>query len=423
MAVKGCRNRWKLIVGLMLAVCCGGPLLLGLGATHFARLAVKKELDLARKAGISLSPPSHHEAVHPEDNAAELYMRAFDEMGKVPKKDLRPFIESESLALDQLKPILDHHRDVFSLLDKAMLKPRANFSGAGSGFEFASIYSKFNQASRLYAARARYQLKSGNPESAVEDVGRMFRLAAHSSDDPTAMSLLSGIAVEHMAQAQYKRMLSELKHDASALRKAEELITGLSPLPSIRNAVSAEPSDGWQALTEDEEGFSNLLHDETKWTRELERLIADSQFYRLMTQAHYLRSWRRVFELFPADEHDYRAFDKAFLQVSEELEEGTWRLTGVASKIFPVYSNMGANLLNIEVERRLCRLATRLLLESAATGSFPAQLPNVGDLTIDPFSGKPFLYKRHKDGFILYSVGKNGVDESGDWDDLKVRVE
>ena len=50
------------------------------------------------------------------------------------------------------------------------------------------------------------------------------------------------------------------------------------------------------------------------------------------------------------------------------------------------------------------------------------QLPN------DPYSEKPFLYKKEKTGFLLYSVGNNRVDDGGQWkhseqlDDLSVRV-
>jgi hypothetical protein len=40
----------------------------------------------------------------------------------------------------------------------------------------------------------------------------------------------------------------------------------------------------------------------------------------------------------------------------------------------------------------------------------PAYLPAV---PVDPYSGKPLLYKRFDDGVAIYSVGKNGVDDGG----------
>ena len=47
----------------------------------------------------------------------------------------------------------------------------------------------------------------------------------------------------------------------------------------------------------------------------------------------------------------------------------------------------------------------------------------------DLFSGKPLTYKPEKDGYLLYSVGVNGIDDGGRWhddhpkgDDLRVRM-
>jgi hypothetical protein len=40
----------------------------------------------------------------------------------------------------------------------------------------------------------------------------------------------------------------------------------------------------------------------------------------------------------------------------------------------------------------------------------PAILP---ELPIDPFTGKPLIYKRNGEGFIAYSIGLNMKDEDG----------
>ena len=35
------------------------------------------------------------------------------------------------------------------------------------------------------------------------------------------------------------------------------------------------------------------------------------------------------------------------------------------------------------------------------------------DLPMDPYSGKPFIYKKTEDNFILYSIGRNFEDDGG----------
>ncbi len=52
------------------------------------------------------------------------------------------------------------------------------------------------------------------------------------------------------------------------------------------------------------------------------------------------------------------------------------------------------------------------------TGAWPASLAEVephvsADTITDPFSGKPFGYRRSGNTFLLYSVGPNGTDEGG----------
>ncbi len=59
-----------------------------------------------------------------------------------------------------------------------------------------------------------------------------------------------------------------------------------------------------------------------------------------------------------------------------------------------------------------------LAVYRAEHGSYPESIdqlvPAVLErLPVEVFSGKPFVYKRSADGFLLYGVGVNGVDEGG----------
>ncbi len=41
------------------------------------------------------------------------------------------------------------------------------------------------------------------------------------------------------------------------------------------------------------------------------------------------------------------------------------------------------------------------------------------EATIDPYSGEPLKLKQTDDGWLIYSVMQNGVDDGGDFTDLK----
>jgi hypothetical protein len=67
---------------------------------------------------------------------------------------------------------------------------------------------------------------------------------------------------------------------------------------------------------------------------------------------------------------------------------------------------------------RLLRLELALQAHRAAKGQYPAALREVSSglapiALTDPFSGKPFIYRRTAGGYLLYSVGPDGVDDGG----------
>lgn len=97
-------------------------------------------------------------------------------------------------------------------------------------------------------------------------------------------------------------------------------------------------------------------------------------------------------------------------------------LVAAAGKRDPLLANMLPGLDRAYLIRTRCeatRRATRILYEIHAfrdkNKKWPARLENLpaatAPLRIDPFSGKPFVYRVTGDGFVLYSVAQNGQDD------------
>jgi hypothetical protein len=66
----------------------------------------------------------------------------------------------------------------------------------------------------------------------------------------------------------------------------------------------------------------------------------------------------------------------------------------------------------------LVKVAAALALQRARTGAYPTKLDELVPaalpvMPLDPFSGKPLIYQPRGDGYLLYSVFKNGVDDGG----------
>jgi len=67
--------------------------------------------------------------------------------------------------------------------------------------------------------------------------------------------------------------------------------------------------------------------------------------------------------------------------------------------------------------RSMVRAAVEVSLVRATHGEYPASLANLAsdaaELVPVDENGRPFLYKRLEEGFLLYSVGENGSDDGG----------
>lgn len=79
-----------------------------------------------------------------------------------------------------------------------------------------------------------------------------------------------------------------------------------------------------------------------------------------------------------------------------------------------------------ELDARLdgTRIALALERERLASGTYPTALnaiaARVTPAPTDPFSNKPFIYRRTTDGYTLYAPGPNATDDNGSDDDIVI---
>ena len=84
--------------------------------------------------------------------------------------------------------------------------------------------------------------------------------------------------------------------------------------------------------------------------------------------------------------------------------------------LLPVFAQASDKEASEVAWMRLVGCAAAIRLHKLRTGKYPASLEalQLGEMIIDPFSGKPFVYKTDpRFGFLLYSVSENRVDDGG----------
>jgi hypothetical protein len=121
-----------------------------------------------------------------------------------------------------------------------------------------------------------------------------------------------------------------------------------------------------------------------------------------------------------------REYQHYYDQLFAELEKPPWERRPVPTNpkrminqiLFPVFDGATAREQSSTAILRLLACYAAVKRYRQQRGAYPPSLealrPQLGELIIDPFTGKPFVYRTDpKRGFQLYSVGENLTDDGG----------
>lgn len=397
----------------------------------YATVLLNRELEAIRQRGeplttAELAPPLVPDA----QNAAVFYRRAeatlqklgftqdeeIQMMGQDPKTNVmmpapQRFATRRRL-LQKYRPAIELIRQASRLSSCRFPTPWETESPFGILFPDLAYLRKF---ARLMSASATQQAQDGQTAQAIADVGAIYRISTHVTSDPIFISLLVSNAIEnigHDALAQvfeYSNLTPAQKTAVEAILPREdkeeqlaramrgERAFGLSGF----NYVLAKPS----GLTEVAQGSSGVAE--------------DGNILLLLLQRAAQTLWMPMFKL---DEVWYLRAHPA--NPHPTPYEDIPRYAMLTRILMPTFGRAHDTIDKGVTLRVLAQIALDLNVYHTQTKTFPATLAQLETQTKtklqpDPFSGKPFVYHREKDFYVLYSVGINKKDDGGrtenDW--------
>jgi hypothetical protein len=115
----------------------------------------------------------------------------------------------------------------------------------------------------------------------------------------------------------------------------------------------------------------------------------------------------------PSDDNDLETYGRVLLAMDKDIFADD-SLTGrVIGRLWPDLTDLVGQGKTSLAKRRVLQVAVRLLQIRLAEGQQPNALPDFGEITVDPVTLKLLRYMKTKRGFILYSVGGDGIDDGG----------
>lgn len=351
---------------------------------------------------------------YPPNNAYDAYKALAAKMQNDLGRDQR-FRKIERVLYDQ------HSRDKVSQADKAYyiqkmqpyLKEYRQYldqpSVAVYEYDFNWLFPEmadFRQLARAEALLIREALERNQPREAVERITAQLRFAEQIRNEGIVIHHLLGSAMIAIVLSPLREHFENL-NDPTALQRVVDMARRYE-----RERVTLD-----EVMTAEYYFGLSFYRDLRRGKVKMSDLVGDP---------HTLEEWFLYTGLGTTLmlNATLREYEQLWEAKRVELQKPPWvRKDPAIRPKMPLNRGMNISLESLSKAEAL-EMATMRLLGCAAaiklykqrTGRYPNTLSdlNLGDLAIDPFTGKPFIYHHDpKKGFQLYSVGVNRVDDGG----------
>lgn len=350
------------------------------------------------------------------------------------------------------------------------------------------------EIARGLAVRAQGRIATGDLDNAWSDLQAIHRIARHAGSGVTIIESLVGIAVDSIAFYAEIQILKSPALTADQCQRFLADLQALKPLPPMTDQIDVgERFLGLDVVTmltravqgKDQRAVMNELFKALKLMGALTDLTPQSDLVTLVAfqedagsqkekQASSPIDWNATLRVLNgwydklvaahrlADSGQRQA---ALKKIEQELQQLATNMTNPAKQLAAMATDgsrkmLGEAIGNILVamlipatsaasqagdgaiaRRAVLRIGFALNLHARETGMLPKSLAELSPRYLeaipnDPHSGTALQYVLKEKGFLLYSVGRNGVDDEGRsaddaeraegrepaWDDIVVRV-
>ncbi|MDR3688774.1 MAG: hypothetical protein P4L46_05285 [Fimbriimonas sp.] len=417
----------KSIVWLTIAVAVVISLFALWSKSPFGQAPTKLEAELKAAAsdGMPTGPDDLRRlsAVPSGQNAAPSLVIAFANLktwsdskeGKAFSKDLKAFRSGDPVddgLMARIRKDVGSASKLLGLLSQADAFPRVDFRREwekGPSLLLPQFASE-KLACSLLLARARIQMADGDLEGGLQSMHAAAHLADLAGQEPMIIGYLVRSAMVHLVLRDLAAVIDSHPNDLGVLERCRTVALALGPSPDVRPAIGAELVSGRIAMNMIAKNPSAQLFGDNE-----PKMLMAARFgpTRTIFEWRYVQVMHELYRALGRRPESFLAMHKAFVDVDNKLSSNADWTYAFAELMSPVFTNMSSALGECQAMVNVTLCGIDLLEVRAKTGSFPLKLPGqVGQWT-DPLTEKPMIYRPSAKGFLIYSVGPNGVDDGG----------
>jgi hypothetical protein len=350
-----------------------------------------------------------HAPIPPEKNADAFLRRAADDLDAIQKELLAYYPKRgyppETVApadQDKLEKLFAAYPKVMPLLEQAADCPDNDpqLDCSLPTTRFLELYfkrpEKHRLTNRVMLARSAWLLSKGRADDALATQLVTLRLTRQWRREPLMIGYLVTVACELGAMESANRVLQ-----AGAVSR------------SSRQALDTE-----LALHDTMDGYNWALRSERAYSLSAMRELPHTAFW--LTRGFSNDAMLRLLELYDRYlEKGSQPYAKVVSESNAATRPSTSLVNPFRNLVTLLEPSMAALRDPAERTRAMSRSLRVLNAIQARVPSGGDQVPNLADLglpeqaTIDPYNGQPLHVKKLPEGWLVYSVGRNMVDDGG----------
>lgn len=380
-------------------------------------------LPRARAAGIPLKASEVHRSVAASENAAPILRHAFAELNRInldwtvfqPVKGERDY--HIVLARPQAKQAMAKAEPVLSLIRQASAMPHCDFDKDPDQAPFLVFpeLSDLKKLCKLAAFSGYMKSAAGDTEGAIADLGAAAGIARLAADGESLIAGLVAVACDSIYLLGVERSVAKARDEAD-INRYVALLDSFSLHIRADQYVKAEAY--FQIVMARNAHLLKQKEPDGAYEIPAGKRLDNSEFPAnpkdRTALVAVLKLWTPLFEELRDAQGNDKLVEAALMRHEDRAEKSIAPIPELGQIIGPGFLKESCQIWDKDLAQQRSTLGlAKALAYKARTGRLPTSLGEFAPGLTDPFGNQPIRYIKTEDGFRVYSVGKDGVDNNG----------
>lgn len=348
-------------------------------------------------------------------DASSLYLSIAKTLKGVSKQDISSLEDIRSAGWEvRSGTVYPTFRKIIDQIDAASKIRHCSFKLSGEDSSGVDLIN-FRHFTRLTIGAGELDLAKGNAAGFQKRMMAAVRMTKQLESSPSLLSTLvqaSNVAIIVKAC----EAALQLKGDRADTRRAVSAVLAAITPPMLNGQTVAGEYAMFAQMLGDKpaQAFQRRMSGEEESEAKVPDSIAKLPPEVLTKALQYgALDWGNRFMAFLAEPRKGTGLEaiKRLHAVSDALANPPNSVDKLSAAMRPTWIGVYESTIREAAYVALGKSATLLCGMRSTSGSYPNQLP--AGCPTDPFTGKPFLYRKSGSGFVVYSIGADGVDDGG----------